>query len=128
MLQRLVRLGLLVPRRDGFVPLHKGKFRWSDQSKLATVLNREWSQVTLKQALRAKSDNTHRWMAGKLSLESLQKIKVKLLAVLEEAALQSERDENTMAPTLLRNFTALVAVANGGVFDHLDPHPSQIET
>jgi transcriptional regulator with XRE-family HTH domain len=118
-LQKLVTLDLVTQRRSQFFPKHQGKFRWPDDSKLARVLNSEWSQHTLKKALSFKDpqDTYHRFAALKLSEASYRKYQQRFYEIFEEMAQQSEREELTSAQKKLSDFTFVVAATKGGVFE-----------
>lgn len=118
-LQKLVTLDLVLQKKNQFLPKHKGKFRWPDESKIAKVLNDELSQRTLKKALSAKTtkQDFHRFAALKLSEASYQKFQERFYELFEEMALHSEREEITTAKKKLSDFTFVVATASGGVFE-----------
>ncbi len=118
-LQRLVALGLINHRRGRYFAKHQGKFRWSDDSRLAKTLNQEWSQTTLKRALQQKPEGAgiHRLVATKLSHAAYNSLLNKMSEVLDEAIHISEREELTIAKRDLHDFTALVAIVKGGVFE-----------
>lgn len=115
-LQRLVALDLLTCRRGRYRPRFYGKFRWADDSKLAKILNREWSELTLSRAL-SQAHAQHRLVALKLSAQSFQELRRKLDSALDEAAQSSEREELSMRAPDLQNVSALIATIACGFFD-----------
>ena len=118
-LQKLVTLELVTQKRNQFFPKHQGKFRWPDDSKLARLLNQEWSQQTLKKSLSFKEskDTYHRFAALKLSKEAYLKFQQKFHEIFDEMAQQSEREELTATQKKLSDFTFVVATSKGGVFE-----------
>ncbi|WP_295900164.1 helix-turn-helix domain-containing protein [uncultured Bdellovibrio sp.] len=117
-LDRLVSLNLLTARKGVYRAKHVGKFKWSDKSKLASTLNKEWSELTLHRALSGKFDSSlHRLVSMKVSQESYQNLLKKLSKVLDEAVQDSESEELTLSKQELKTFTALIAVTPQGVFD-----------
>lgn len=119
LLDRLVTLDLLTSRKGHYRPQHPGKFKWSDESKLAKTLNREWSELTLRRSLAEKENqkSTHRLVSMKLSQEAYNDLLKRLSKALDEAVQDSEAEELTMSKNDLKNFTALIAVVQKGVFD-----------
>ncbi|MNT39818.1 hypothetical protein D3C72_1760960 [compost metagenome] len=116
-LQKLVSLDLVAQRRGKFQPKHQGKFRWPDDSRLAKLLNHEWSQLTLKKALRAQDNKTHRLMAIKLSDESYEALLLDLSRVFDAAVQTSERESLMSSHQIVHDVTALFAAVNEGVFE-----------
>lgn len=118
-MQKLVTLELIEQRRNRFFAKHQGKFRWPDDSKLARLLNQEWSQQTVKKALSPKTSKTsfHRFAALKFSEESYAKFLHKFYEIFDEMALQSEREEITSSQKKLSDFTFVVASSTGGAFE-----------
>lgn len=116
-LDRLVSLDLLSVKRGIYRSRHSGKFKWSDQSKLAKTLNKEWSELTLSRSLDGGEQNTHRLTALKLSEESYKKLTASLLRAVDEAVQDSEREEITMQVQRLHSYMVLVAATTRGVFD-----------
>jgi DNA-binding Xre family transcriptional regulator/predicted transcriptional regulator len=119
LLQKLVGLDLVVRHRGGYRPKHGGKFKWSDTSKLAKTLNREWSQMVLRNVLseNPKEGFAHRLVAMKLSERSYRNLVKNVSETFDAAAQTSEREELTLNKDLLRDFTALTAFVPLGVFD-----------
>lgn len=115
-LQKLLNLDLIVQRRGLFFPKHHGKFRWSDDSKLARLLNQEWSQLTLKKALKRDNGQTHSLIAMKLSKKSYTSLLNRLSILFDEAIQTSEREELTASRQDLLDVTALFAAVDEGVF------------
>jgi hypothetical protein len=114
-LQQLVSLRLLTYRKGLYRPIHSGRFRWPDDSRLAKLLNKEWSELTLKRSL--KNDNSaHRLIAVKLSKGSYDSLRGKLVDLLTEAVKVSEREELSLSSRDLIDVTALVATVPQGVF------------
>ena len=116
LLQKLVTLELISQKKNQFQPKHQGKFRWSDESRLAQVLNQEWSQLTLRKALQSAEKGRHRFGALKMSPESYEKLLQKFSDTLDEAALRSEREEVDLPTKSLIDFTIVFASTRGGVF------------
>lgn len=119
LLQKLVSLDLILHRKSQFFPKHTGKFKWPDDSKLARILNQEWSELTLKKSLKTPKDHfsKHRLVALKLSEASYQKCLQKFSDLFDEMAQQSERDELITHRQDLHNFTLMLASAEGSFFD-----------
>ncbi len=117
-LQKLVGLDLILHKKNQYVPKHVGNFRWSDDSKIAQLLNAEWSRLILKRALKLKPRQLglQRLSALKLSKETYQKLIQKLTEFLNEAAQISEREELTRNRKELFDFTILLASIEGSVF------------
>lgn len=116
---KLVELRLLRQVRGQYRSFVSGKFRWSDDSKLAKFLNKEWSELTLKRSLSSMSKGPlyHRLSALRLSYDSYSDTLRKLAQVLNEAAQISEREEVSLRPEALQNATFLVAAVPMGVLD-----------
>ncbi len=117
LLDRLVSLDLISVYKGHYRPLHQGKFKWADQSKLAKTLNNEWSELTLQRALQDEKSSLHRLISMKLSEDSYQELLKKLFKTLDEAVQNSEQEELTLSKERRKNFAALVAVTSKGVFD-----------
>jgi DNA-binding Xre family transcriptional regulator len=117
LLDRLVRLELLSFRRGQYRPRHPGKFRWSDDSPLARLLNRNWSKVTLERALGAKGGGLHRLVAMQIAPEAYEDLVRGLSAALDQAVQSSARDELTREHGEMHSFSALVAVVPRSVCD-----------
>ncbi|MNJ92629.1 hypothetical protein D3C87_103030 [compost metagenome] len=117
LLDRLVSLELLSLKRGTYKSRHSGKFKWSDNSKLAKTLNKEWSELTLQRSLDEKSRGMHRLVAMKLTTESYANMILKITEVLDEAVRESEREELTTGKQRLHNSMTLVATVPQGVFD-----------
>ncbi|GEM_PF-2030037 len=118
LLDRLVTLDLVSVTKGTYRSKHRGKFRWSDQSHLAKVLNEEWSKLTLQRALdKNAASSLHRLVSMRLSAQGYAELLKKLNQALDEAVQDSEREELTTAPQELKNFSALAAVVQKGVFD-----------
>lgn len=119
LLDKLVSLDLLKHRKGEYRPSHVGKFKWSDQSKLAKTLNEEWSELTLERSLQTKvlATSLHRLVSMKLSQDSYLSLLKKFSKALDEAVQDSESEELTLPKEQLQNFTALVAAVQKGVFD-----------
>ena len=117
-LQKLVNLELVRHKKNQFLPKNWGKFRWADNSKLAQLLNAEWSRLVLKRSLKLKPDQlgVQRLSALKLSKGSYEKLIEKTMELLDEAAQISEREELTYPQKELHDFTVLVASAEGSLF------------
>lgn len=111
--QKLVTLDLVNQKRGSFFPKHNGKFRWHDDSKIAKILNSEWSQLTLKKSLKPNNDGMHRLAAVKLSRKSYSEVLSSLTAAIDEAIQKSERDELTIKNDTIFDFTLLVATSDG---------------
>lgn len=116
-MQKLVRLELLKEVGDTFLPVHTGKFRWDDKSKLAKALNVEWSQLILKRALSSDKDHLHRLVTTQLSAKSYQAFLSKVNDLIDETVRVSEREELTYRKEELKNISLTVAVSPKGVFD-----------
>lgn len=116
-LQRLAALGLVSESRGQFKAPPLGKFRWSDDSKLAQLLNAEWSQLTLKRALKRDEGAFHRLVTLKATRETYDGLIRGISEALDEAVRASERDEVSAAPERLLGFTALAATVPKGVLD-----------
>jgi len=119
-MHRLVDLKLIAYRRKEFRPLIQGKFRWSDESKLAIALNKEWSLLTLKRALDRSSfseKKLHRLIAMNLTHESYQKLLVQISSILDEAVLTADRESLSAVKTMLRPVTVLAAAVPYGFLD-----------
>lgn len=118
-LQKLVSLDLVNQKKSEFFPKHHRKFRWPDNSKLARILNQEWSQQTLKKALNLKEGTLgmHRFAALKLSNESYSQLLNKFAEIFNEIAQISEREELTNTNKDLLDFTVMLATAPGGAFE-----------
>lgn len=114
-LQRLVSLDLVRQRRGTFFPRYQGKFRWPNDSKLAKLLNQEWSNLTLKKALKAADGQSHRLIAIKLSKESYTEFRRRLSAVFDEAVQLSEREGLMSATPTLHDVMALYATTDEGI-------------
>lgn len=115
-LQKLVSLDLVAQRRGRFLSKHPGKFRWPDDSKLVRILNQEWSQLTLKKALKTENTKNHRLVAMKLSKESYEDFLTRLSNIFDETVQISEREGLTSPHRKLHDVTALFATINEGVF------------
>lgn len=115
-LQKLVSLDLVTQRKERFIPKHQGKFRWPDDSMLVKKLNQEWSQSTLKKALKSENSNSHRLVAMKLSKEAYENLLRRLSAVFDDAVQTSEREELASSHQKRQDVTALFAAVNEGVF------------
>lgn len=115
-LQKLVSLDLITQRKEKFIPKHQGKFRWPDNSVLVKKLNQEWSQLTLKKALKAESSKNHRLVAMKLSSEAYENLLSRLSAVFDEAVQASEREGLASSQQKRQDVTAVFAAINEGVF------------
>jgi DNA-binding Xre family transcriptional regulator len=115
-LQKLVSLDLITQRKERFIPKHQGKFRWPDDSILVKKLNQEWSQLTLKKALKSENSKSHRFIAVKLSNEAYENLLSQLSAVFDEAAQTSEREELASSHQRRQDVTAFFAAINDGVF------------
>ncbi len=113
--QKLVSLNLLTYRKGQYRSLYSRKFRWSDDSKLAKVLNKEWSELTLRRALK-RGDAVHRLIAIKLSKPSYENLQSKLNDVFNEIIKTSEREELSLNSRDLLDVTALIAAVPKGVF------------
>lgn len=118
-LQKLVSLDLVLQKKGQFLPKHQGKFRWPDDSKLAFILNKEWSEQTLKKALspQHKENSFHRFAALKLSSESHDRLQKRFTELFDEMAQLSEREELTIFRKNLFDFTIVLASASSGVFE-----------
>lgn len=118
-LQRLVSLDLIDHKRNRYLAKHTGKFRWPDDTKLARMLNQEWSLLTLKRALQIqdREQRAHRFVALRLSEKSSRALRAQMAQVLDEAVQISEREELTISRRELQDWTVLVALARGGVLD-----------
>lgn len=123
LLHKLLNLDLVIQRRGKFLPKHRGKFRWPDDSKIVRMLNQEWSQLTLKRALRAKGTKNHRLVAMKLSKESYDKFLDRLSNLFDETVQTSEREELVLPRKKLFDVTALFAAVTEGVFPSADQEP-----
>lgn len=119
LMHRLVDLNLIAYRRKEFRPLIQGKFRWSDESRLAMSLNKEWSSLTLKRALDRASPGKklHRLIAMSLTADSYQNLLMQISNVLDEAVLISERESLSVTKTMLRPVTLLAAAVPSGFLD-----------
>ena len=118
LLQRLVGLDLASQRKGNYRAIPEGKFRWSDNSKLAKTLNREWSESTLQRALSGKeSDALHRLVAIQVSQTTYENLNRKLSETLDEAVRISEREELSVSSLQMKNITALLAVIPKGVLE-----------
>lgn len=118
-LQKLVSLDLVSQKKGQFLPKHQGKFRWPDHSKLALLLNKEWSEQTLKKALSSqrKENSFHRFAALKLSIESHDRLQKRFTDLFDEMAQLSAREELTVSRQNLFDFTIVLASTNSGVFE-----------
>ncbi|MFS4459548.1 helix-turn-helix domain-containing protein [Bdellovibrio sp. HCB2-146] len=117
MLDRLVALDLLSVRRGIYKARHSGKFKWSDDSKLAKTLNREWSQWTLEKALKRESRGLHRLVALQMSQDSYEQFLKKMNEVINTAIHDSEMDEMTVSKERLMSCSLVVASIPQGVLD-----------
>lgn len=117
MLDRLVSLDLLSVRRGAYKARHTGKFRWSDDSKLAKTLNKEWSQWTLEKSLKRESGGLHRLVALQMSQDSYEFFLKKMNEVINGAIHDSEMDEMTLNKEKLVNCSLVVASVPQGVLD-----------
>lgn len=115
-LQKLVSLELVTQRRGKFFSKHPGKFRWPDDSKLVRILNQEWSQLTLKKALKSENAKNHRLIAMKLSKESYEDFLKRLSNVFDETVQISEREGLMSSHRKVHDVTALFAAIDEGVF------------
>ncbi len=115
-LQKLVSLDLVTQKKEKFMLKHQGKFRWPDDSMLVKKLNQEWSQSTLKKALKSESSKSHRLIAMKLSVEAYENLLGRLSAIFDEAVQTSEREELASLHQKRQDVTALFAAINDGVF------------
>lgn len=117
-LRRLVTIGLLKERKGNFTATHTGKFKWSDDSRLAQYLNREWSHLILKKSLDSKSrtPKLHRLSTLRLTNESFEQLKEKLTKLFTETAQESEREEVTAHSQNLSPVTLLAAVVCSGIY------------
>lgn len=115
--QKLVSLELITQKRGRFLPKRQGKFRWPEDSKLARLLNQEWSQHVLKKALKKENKKAHRFIAMKLSEESYQEFQSRLSILFDEFVQISEREELTSINHNLKDVTAIFATIGEGVFN-----------
>jgi DNA-binding Xre family transcriptional regulator len=115
-LQRLVSLDLVSQLRGKFFPKHQGKFRWPENSRLVRTLNHEWSQLTLKRALKTESSKNLRLVALKLSNESYERFLSRLSELFDETVQISEREGLASGHQNLCDVTALFAAVDRGVF------------
>jgi DNA-binding Xre family transcriptional regulator len=102
-LQKLVSLDLI-------------KFRWPDDSMLVKKLNQEWSQLTLKKALKSENSKSHRLIAMKLSSEAYENLLNRLSDLFDDAVKASEREGLASANQKRQDVTALFAAIDEGVF------------
>lgn len=116
LLQKLVTLELIAQRKGKFLPLHQGKFRWPEDSRLARILNEEWSILTLKKTLKIQDSRNHRLVAVKLSQTSYQEILSQISEVLDRAVQQSERESLMSTDQRLQDVTLVFAGLNESVF------------
>lgn len=118
LLRRLVALDLLVERKGKVTSQLNGRFRWSEDSRLVQSLNSEWSDLTLKRALRSStSSRQHRLIALKLSRASYERLLDELSDLFHRAVQLAERDAARVRPRDLNDMTAVFAVSGKGVFD-----------
>ncbi len=116
-LKKLVSLDLISEREDRFFSNSFGKFRWPDDSKIAKHLNQEWSELTLKRALKKTANSQHRLAALRLSKKSYENFLGKMSDLLDETVRISEREELTTAAKDLGNVSIVTAIVPQGVLD-----------
>lgn len=114
-LQKLVTLDLIRQSRGKFLIKGPNKFRWPDDSRLTRLLNQEWSQSTVKKAIKANRGN-HRFVALKLSDDNYRNFLGRLSGLFDEMVQISERESLTSAPKRLKDVTAVFAAVDQGVF------------
>ena len=118
-LRHLVNLKLLSQRRKEFIAPFQGKFKWPDESKLAILLNRDWSYLQLNRALSQKPerDAYHRLLSLRLSKRTYKTLKLKLSEAFDEVLRASEREEMSLSGQELMTITSVATASRGGFFD-----------
>jgi len=104
-IKELRRLDLIRERRGEISAVFSGKFRFSDDSKLARKLNREWSRLTLDRAMDilvdAKSNTApfpfHRLLTLRLSDRAFADCLKRFHEVCDDVARVAEREEMLIA-------------------------------
>jgi len=118
-LKNLVQAHLIYQNGNHYLSYQSGKFSWSNDSKIAKQLNREWSELTLLRSLKitGKYNRSHRLVATKLSEKSFDNFILKLNDLLDETVRLSEREEMKLPKSQLRTLSILTAVVQKGLLD-----------
>lgn len=119
LLNKLNQIDLVEKRKNEFYSQYPGLFKLDDRSKLATKLNKEWSELTLNRSLKTEATymKFHRLLTLKTSEKGYSNILNKIEDFLSSIVSEAEQNLISSKPEKLKDFSLLIATARQGVLD-----------